>query len=391
MNRKRIMVIAAVIVLLLLIAVKQWLPNLLSQQINPIKKHNTYPVSQEAKTLHASIFVGDWHADTTLWDRDLSKRHSEGHVDIPRLQAGNVALQMFTSVTKSPSDLNYDHNVADANDDITKLAVAQFWPIATWTNLTERALYQASKINDLAQEHPDTFKLIQTQEDLTAFLVARKQTPNLVAGLIGTEGSHALEGDIDNIQRLFDVGFRMMSLQHFFDNKLGGSLHGTSGLGLTDFGRQALVKMQEMNIIVDLSHSSVKTVTEALSISSKPVVVSHTGFKGHCDNHRNIADDLMIQIAQQGGLIAVGYWDEAVCGTSPSAIAKSIAYGVNLVGSDHVALGSDFDGAVTTPFDTSELVAITQALLDEGLDHTTIAKVMGGNMLTFLQQNLPQR
>ena len=91
-----------------------------------------------------------------------------------------------------------------------------------------------------------------------------------------------------------------------------------------------------------------------------------------------------------GGIVAVGYWQGAICGTSPKHIAQAIKYGIELLGEEHVALGSDFDGAVTTALDTSELSAITQALLDEGVSEQQIRKVMGENMLHFLQNNLPE-
>lgn len=391
MKLKRYLFYAFVIILLLIGAISLWVPTLLEQQMNKTLDHPPYVISDAARELHSRLVIGDWHADSALWDRNLGKNHHFGHVDIPRLQAGNVAIQMFTTVTKSPSGLNYESNAADATDSITQLAVVQGWPISTWQNLTERALYQANKIKQLAVDYPDTFRLVLNQQDLTEFIQQRNQSPSLVAGLIGTEGSHALQGDLSNIDKLYAAGFRMMSLQHFFDNALGGSLHGLSGKGLTEFGRQALVKMQQMDIIVDLSHSSEQTVKDSLALTTKPVVISHTGFKGHCDTQRNIDDNLMRQIAQQGGLIAVGYWDEAVCGTSPADIAASIKYGIELIGADHVALGSDFDGAVTTALDTSELIAITQALMDLGIDEQSIAKVMGGNMLAFLQHHLPKQ
>ncbi len=85
-------------------------------------------------------------------------------------------------------------------------------------------------------------------------LKSREDDSKLIAGLLGTEGSHALDGDLDNIKRLYDAGFRMMSLQHFFDNKLGGSLHGESNTALTDFGRQAVRLMDSMGIMIDVLH-----------------------------------------------------------------------------------------------------------------------------------------
>ena len=130
----------------------------------------------------------------------------------------------------------------------------------------------------------------------------------------------------------------MMSLQHFFDNKLGGSLHGISGGGLTEFGEDAINEMLRLDIIIDVSHSSENVVKDVLEISDQPIVVSHTGFNGYCESPRNISDSLMQKIAESGGLIGVGFWDGAICDNTPKSVAKAIVYGIQLVGSDHVSL-----------------------------------------------------
>jgi microsomal dipeptidase-like Zn-dependent dipeptidase len=163
-----------------------------------------------------------------------------------------------------------------------------------------------------------------------------------------------------------------------------------SGNGLTDFGHQVVDKIQALGIILDVSHSSETVVQQVLNISTKPLVVSHTGFYGHCPSARNISDDLMKRIAKQGGLIAVGYWDGAVCEPTVTEIAKAIKYGIELVGSQHIALGSDFDGATSVPFDAAHMVYLTQALLDFGLTEQQIKHVMGENMLRFLASQLPE-
>ena len=135
----------------------------------------------------------------------------------------------------------------------------------------------------------------------------------MVAALLGTEGSHALDGDLPNIQRLYDAGLRMMSLQHFFDNKLGGSLHGESNAGLTEFGRQAVLKMDALGIMIDVSHSSPQVVDDVLNLIDSPLIVSHTGFKGHCDRKRNISDALIARITERGDSLA------SASGLKPSA------------------------------------------------------------------------
>ena len=365
-------------------------PALLERKQNIVVAHTPYQISAAAEALHKTLIVGDWHADSTLWARDIAKRNTFGHVDIPRMQEGNQAIQMFTTVTKAPAGLNYNENEAETADLITRAAVLQRWPMATWNSLTARAVFQAGKLHKIAADDTNKFQIILTQGDVHSFLQQRLGEPKLTAGLIGTEGSHALDGSLDNIQQLFDHGFRMMSLQHFFDNKLGGSLHGVSHAGLTEFGHDAVRKMLELGIIIDVAHSSEQVVRDTLEISTAPLVVSHTGFRGFCDSPRNISDQLMQKIAAKGGLIAVGYWEGAICGMEPSHIAKAIKYGIDLVGADHVSLGSDFDGTVTTLLDSSELATITQALMDVSVSDSDIRKVMGGNMVRFLQQQLPQ-
>ena len=386
---KKYFIIFALVVAVSLGLFLTFAPAILDEERNVVVEHQAYEISDQAQQLHSSLLIGDWHADSLLWMRNLSKQYDYGHLDFPRMQQGNMALQMFTTVTKSPSGQNYERNSSDASDNITLLAMAQRWPAATWTSLAERALFQADKLYKLAARDPDNLMLIRSRIELAEFLERRQSNPTLIGGLLGTEGSHALDGDLDNIQRLFNSGFRMMSLQHFFDNKLGGSLHGTSGEGLTQFGRDAVNKMLALGIMLDVSHSSEQVVVDTLAISNKPLIVSHTGFQGHCPSPRNISDKLMEQIAAAGGLIAVGFWDGAICGNSPATVAAAIVYGIGLVGEDHISLGSDFDGTVTTSFDGSEMAVITQALLEANLSEQQIRKVMGENMLTYLQTYLP--
>ncbi len=386
---KRIFSIFVLVLLLALGLFLAFAPAMLDERENIVVEHQPYEISAQAQALHSSLMVGDWHADSLLWMRNLSEEYDYGHLDFPRMQRGNLGLQMFTTVTKSPSGQNYELNSSDASDNITLLVMAQRWPSITWTSLAERALFQADKLHYLTAHDPDNLMLVRSRIDLAEFLQRRQSNSTLIGGLLGTEGSHALDGDLENIQRLFNRGFRMMSLQHFFDNKLGGSLHGTSGEGLTQFGRDAVTEMLRLGIMLDVSHSSEQVVRDTLALSDKPLIVSHTGFQGHCDSPRNISDELMEQIAAAGGLIAVGFWDGAICGNSPATVAEAIVYGIGLVGEDHVSLGSDFDGTVTTSFDGSEMAVITQALLDANLSEQQIRKVMGENMLVYLQTYLP--
>ena len=388
--KKKILIALAVILLLLLGAFFFVLPGQLAKRLNVALNRPPYLASERAVELHKKLLVADLHADSLLWNRDLLDRSDSGHVDVPRLIEGNVALQAFTVVTKTPYvwKMNIERN-DDKTDNIKILAIAERWPTATWGSLTERALYQASKLRDTAARSGGKFTLITSSAELSSYLDRRITDPHITAGFLGIEGAHALDGNLDNIDRLFDAGFRMMAPTHFFDNDIGGSAHGVEKGGLTDKGKEMIRRMESKRMIVDVAHASAKTIDDVLAIATRPVFVSHSGVRGTCDNQRNLSDEQLNGIARTGGVIGIGYWDTAVCGTDAQAIARAIRYAANLVGVDHVGLGSDFDGAVKTPFDTSGLVQITDALIAEGFSDEDIGKIMGRNVLRLLIQNLP--
>ena len=378
------------IVLLLAGAFFFVVPGQLEKRLNVALNRPPYLASERAVELHKKLLVADLHADSLLWNRELLDRARRGHVDVPRLIEGNVALQAFTVVTKTPYvwKMNIERN-DDQTDNIKILAIAERWPIATWSSLTERALYQASKLHDTAARSGGKFTLITSSAELSSYLDRRITDPHITAGFLGIEGAHALDGNLDNVDRLFDAGFGMMAPTHFFDNDIGGSAHGVEKGGLTDKGKEMIRRMESKRMIVDVAHASAKTIDDVLAIATRPVFVSHSGVRGTCDNQRNLSDEQLKGIARTGGVIGIGYWDTAVCGTDAQAIAKAIRYTANLVGVDHVGLGSDFDGAVKTPFDTSGLVQITDALIAEGFTDEEIGKIMGRNVLRLLIQNLP--
>lgn len=357
---------------------------------NAVTPHEPYPISPEAEALHASLTIGDWHADTLLWKRNLLNRSDRGQADLPRLIEGNVALQMFTAVTKSPAGQNYDSNSSDAFDNITPLVMGQLWPPRTWNSLLERALYQAERLHAAAEASDGQLRVIKTRQDLEQLLTDRAAGQKVVGGLLGIEGAHPLEGDLANLDKIEAAGHRMIALQHFFDNRLGGSLHGIGNAGLTEFGRAVVEEIERRNLILDVAHSSPRVARDVLAMTDMPIVVSHTGLHSVCPVRRNFQDDLMKDIAATGGVIAIGYWADVTCDETPAGIAATIKSAVEVLGEDHVSLGSDFDGSVRTAIDTSELSALTQALLDAGLSELQIRKVMGENMIRVLRERLPQ-
>ena len=385
--KKTLFAVLALIVVAI-VGVCLYVPADTEKSMNPVLNPPPYQASPEATVLHKRLLVADMHADSLLWGRDLNQRGTRGQVDVPRLIDGNVALQAFTIVSKSPRNLNIESN-DDTTDNITPLAVVGLWPVSTWRSLKERALYQSRKLHDFAAASGGRLTVIENAAGLAAYLVRRQKEPAITAGVLGIEGAQVLEGNPANIDPLYNAGFRMMGPAHFFDNDISGSAHGVNKGGLTQTGREVIKRMEAKKILVDLAHSSPKTIDDVLAMATRPVVVSHTGVKGTCNNARNLSDAHLKGIAATGGVIGIGYWQTAVCGTDAAAIARAIKYAVGIAGVEHVGLGSDYDGAIAAPFDTSGVVLVTEALLKQGFSEKDIAAIAGGNYLRLLGQTLP--
>mgnify|MGYP000683924912 FL=1 len=364
-----------------------FLPGYVEGSMNAVDGQPLIKVSDEAKALHKTLNIVDLHSDTLMWNRDLGKPADRGHMDLPRLQEGNVALQLFSSVTKTPKGQNYDGNGADT-DNITLLTFAQLQPVKTWRSLVERSLYHASKRDHAVTGSDGKLQAVDKAQQLDALLAARQKDRSTVGAMLTIEGLHNLEGKAENLDRLYDAGFRMAGFTHFFDNELGGSMHGLKKGGLTPFGRDILRRMEAKGMIVDIAHLSHAGVAEVLAMAKRPVVSSHGGVQATCKVNRNLTDHEVRCVAKTGGIIGIGYWEGAICSTDPRAAAKAMKHVRDLVGIQHVALGSDYDGATTVRFDTSQLAQVTQALMDEGFTPDEIRAVMGENALRVIRAGL---
>jgi membrane dipeptidase len=362
-------------------------PGYVEGSMNRIDGKPLIAVSDEAKALHKTLTIVDLHSDTLMWDRDLNDRADRGHMDLPRLQDGNVALQLFSSVSKTPKNQNYDGNGADS-DNITLLTIAQLQPVRTWGSLVERSLYHAQKRDVAASRSGTAFLPVDNAGQLDNLLALRTAGKRPVGAMLTIEGLQNLEGKASNLDRLYAAGFRMAGLTHFFDNELAGSMHGLKKGGLTPFGRDIVRRMEEKGMIVDIAHCSEQCVSEVIAMARRPLVSSHGGVQATCKVNRNLSDAHIRGVAKTGGIIGIGYWDAAICDTSPRAAAKAMKHVRDLVGVQHVALGSDYDGATTVRFDTSQLVQVTQALMDEGFTPDEIRAVMGGNALRVIRAGI---
>ena len=385
MERSRFFRFTAIIIIPLLIA---GCASFADHMLNRVWIKPPYSPAQEAAAVHRQLLVIDLHADPLLWNRDLLAKGSYGHVDLPRLQEGNVAMQVFGLVTAVPFPFKKENN-PDHGDVIGTLGCMQDWPKQTRYSRLHRALYQTDRLKQWVQVSNGAFKLILNQRDLEDLVAARARGERIIGAMLGLEGVHALEGDPANVEHLFEAGVRMLGLLHHFDNAMAGSAHGVDKYGLTDKGRELIKLALARDMIIDLAHASPQTIDDVLAMADRPVVCSHGGVRGTCDNVRNLSDRHIRGIAATGGVIGIGLYRWATCGKTLDDTVRAMRYVADLVGVEHVALGSDFDGAGTTVVDSSGMAMLTEALLQEGFSEEEIAAIMGGNALRVFRQTLP--
>ena len=381
----------------IILLVLYFLFTLIAPPIVDADKNNTtykeaYPaaVSEQAKTLVNEMeFIGDLHCDALLWNRKLYKQYDYGHVDFPRMREGNVAFQAFTIVTKSPAGQNFQENSSESFDMITALSIGQGQSPTTWFSLMNRALYQCKKLHRHSKKDKKGVIVVKSKSDLTQLITERQAGKETLGGMLGVEGGHCLEGKLENLSKLYEAGVRMLGPTHFFDNEMGGSAHGEERKGLTDFGRSVMQEMEQRNMIMDLAHSSETIVDEVLAAYNGPILTSHTGVDGTYPSSRNLSDKHLLGIAEKEGLIGIAYFPGAIGSNGLSGIVKAMVYVKALIGVEHLALGSDFDGSVTTPFDVRGMPMLADEMLKAGFTEAEIRAVFGENLQRFLMKWLP--
>ena len=359
------------------------------------------------RALHARLFIADLHADSLKWDRDLLTRSDYGHADLPRLHAGNTALQVFAMVTHSPVNLPWrDCLSATDPNHAAWLAAVQGRPVRSTRG---RAFHQMDLFWDTAlrsQNHDGPeLKPVLNASELLALIEARSRGEEVIGGMLALEGGHWV-GQYDpspgvvaaELQVLYDRGLRLFAPVHRFDNPLCGSSEGCRKYGLTPAGRTALEAAEDHGMVVDFAHASEQTIREAAALLRKAFIVSHTGVRAICEGvcrpDRNLSDDALRAVLDSGGVVGVGYWGHAV-GEGVDNIARVMEYVMEMAdrrglqAGDHVALGSDFDGSVATQIAADELDVLTATLRRAGLDEDTIARIMGRNVCRLMALGMP--
>jgi membrane dipeptidase len=308
-------------------------------------------------------FLIDLHTDA-LYEhmcgrKDITQRSDKGHLDFPRMKEGGVNGQVF-AVWVSPTELKPGE-------------------------YCDFALSGADTFDEVCARCEDTVAPVRTPDEFRQAVATGR-----IAAILGVEGGHALEGDLKNLDRFYERGVRVLTVTWSNSNELGDSSSDENKPhnGLSPLGCQAVRRMNELGMIVDVSHSADKTVFDILDASLSPVIASHSGIRATRDFNRNLTDEQIRAIGAHGGLIGIVFLPyflrEPEERASIEAVLDCIDYICQLVGPDHAGLGSDFDGfggALTGLEDVTKMGAIGAGLRRRGFADGDIAKITGLNFL----------
>jgi membrane dipeptidase len=327
--------------------------------------------SDQARALHQAHPAIDLHADTLMWSRwlgyDLHKAHEPplvraafgGHIDLPRMRQGGVGAQFFSLVSL---------------------------PVAERMRGMARAIHeQIDILDDAMARHPAELRLARTGADVEAC-----RRDGAVAALLGIEGAHALEGDLDRVEVFARRGVRYLGLLHFTANEAGHPAYGRGrrdAEGLTPWGLDLVRRCEAAGVIVDLAHINRRGFLDACAVATRPPIVSHTGVLGAFDHWRNIDDAQLRAVADRGGVVGVIFYPRYLGGHGLGPVVKHLLHILDVVGEDAPALGSDWDGFIIPTRELSDprgLPLLTDALLAAGVSERVVGKILRGNALRVL-------
>ncbi len=329
--------------------------------------------SPDARALLARHPAIDLHADTLMWARwtgyDVYARHTPplpmaafgGHIDLPRMLDGGMGAQFFGLVSL---------------------------PVTRRARGPARVIHEQIDVLDEAiVRRPHALRVARTAKDLEAC-----RAEGSFAALLGIEGAHSLESDIELLDGFARRGVRYLGLLHFSANDAGYPAHGRGrkdNQGLTAWGRGLVERCDALGVLVDLAHINRRGFMDACTLSRRPPIVSHTGVSGAFAHWRNIDDEQVRAVADKGGCIGVIFCPRYVGGKGLEPIVRQVKHILRVAGEDTPALGSDWDGfIVPTPTlrDPLGLPLLVDALLEGGLPEATIAKILRGNIMRVLDE-----
>lgn len=370
-------------------------------------KRGSVRLTDEAIKIHHEALLIDGHNDLPWQFRkrkdfsfrtfDIARPQPALHTDIERLKKGGVGAQFWSAYVDAESK-----------------------------HAAKETLEQIDIIHRLVKAYPDAFEMAYTADD-----IVRIRKGGKIASLIGVEGGHSIENSLGVLRMLHALGARYMTLTHtdtldWADSATDAPKHG----GLTKFGENVVLEMNRLGMLVDISHVSADTMRHTLRVTKAPVIASHSSAFARAGHPRNVPDDVLKQVAKNGGVIMVNFYsgfitqegarvlpemmkayrdlrkrfsNEQEFKTAYAAWKKEhpmptgsvhdvvdhIEHIIQVAGVDHVGIGSDFDGISTCPKqleDVSCFPYITQELLNRGHSRETIHKILGGNALRVLRE-----
>jgi membrane dipeptidase len=326
--------------------------------------------SDAARALHQRFPAIDLHADSLMWSRwigyDLQERHAPplpwaalgGHVDVPRLVEGGFGAQFFGLVSL---------------------------PIGQRRGLAAVIDEQIDALERQIRHDPARLTKVWSAAD-----IARATERGAIGALLGIEGAHSLEGNLDRLDHFARRGVRYLGLCHFSANEACFPAYGRGRRdvdGLTAFGREVVRRAESLGVLVDLSHINRAGFLEACAMATKPPIVSHTGVAGAFEHWRNIDDEQLRAVADTGGCVGVIFCPQFLGGDGIAKVVKHLQHILSVAGEDAPALGSDWDGFIIPTSDLCEparLPLLTDALLAAGVREEVIGKILHGNVMRVL-------
>ncbi len=342
--------------------------NFSNKNINDLSKDTLTQINY--LELHNSAILVDTHNDFVwkVFDKgaEFGTNNSFTQSDLPRLKSGGVDVQVF----------------------------AVWIPMKSVSRSYNFVIKQIERLRQIEDSNSLELEFAENYDEIIRVTNGKK-----ICGLIGVEGGTAIENNLDNINSMFDLGVRYIGLTWNNSNSISTSAkdaveRGKSG-GLTEFGTEVVKRMNEVGMLVDVSHLSEEGFWDVIEVSTSPIIASHSNCYSINPHYRNLTDEQIKAIALDGGYIGVNFHNDFLDkngkteGTSIDKVVEHIDHIKNLVGADYIGIGADFDGGITPAkelYDASCYPELTKKLVEKGYTKSEIKKILGENFLRVFKQ-----